>query len=79
VQQALECLRGHWEIESRLYWVRDVSFCEDRLPDAEVTPGLSAIRNLALNLIRSLGCRFVVDAFRALSARDDRGLSLLTG
>jgi hypothetical protein len=79
VQQALECLRGHWEIENRLYWVRDARFSKDRLPDAEVTPGLSAIRNLALNLIRSLGCRFVVDAFRALSARDDRGLSLLTG
>jgi len=79
VQQALECLRGHWEIESRLYWVRDVSFCEDRLPGREVAPGLSAIRNLALNLIRSLGCRFVVDAFRALSARADRGLSLLAG
>ena len=79
MQQALECLRGHWEIENRLYWVRDVSFPEDRLPGREVAPGLSAIRNLALNLIRSLGCRFVVDAFRALSARADRGLSLLNG
>ena len=77
-QQALECLRGHWEIENRLYWVRDVSFCEDRLPGREVAAGLSAIRNLALNLIRALGYRFVVDAFRALSARADRGLSLLT-
>ena len=24
-QHALEGLRGHWEIENRLYWVRDVS------------------------------------------------------
>jgi hypothetical protein len=39
VQQALECLRGHWEIENRLYWVRDVSFPEDRLPGREVAPG----------------------------------------
>ena len=78
VQQALECLRGHWEIENRLYWVRDVSFCEGRLLGREVAPGLSTIRNLALNLIRALGYRFVVDAFRTLSARADRGLSLLT-
>jgi hypothetical protein len=78
VQQALECLRGHWEIENRLYWVRDVSFCEGRLLGREVAPGLSTIRNLALNLIRALGYRFVVDVFRALSARADRGLSLLT-
>jgi len=59
--------------------VRGVSFCRERLPDREVAPGLSAIRPLALNLIRRLGYRFVVDAFWALSARADRGLSLLIG
>jgi hypothetical protein len=79
VQHALECLRGHWEIESRLCCARDVSFCEDRLPGREVAPGLSAIRNLALNPRRALCCRFVVGAFQALSARAERGLSLLTG
>ena len=77
-QEALEGLRGHWEIENRLYWVRDVSFCEDRLPGRKVGPGLSMVRNLALNLIRFLGYRFVVDGFRAISARSDRGLGLLT-
>ncbi len=77
-QQVLEGLRGHWEIENRLNWVRDVSFCEDRLHGRKVGPGLSMIRNAALNLIRALGYRFVVDGFRALSARADRGLSLLT-
>jgi hypothetical protein len=34
---------------------------------------------MALNVIRVLGYRLAVDAFRALSARADRGLSLLTG
>ena len=76
-QQALEGLRGHWEIENRLYWVRDVSFSEDRLPGRSIGPGLSVIRNLALNLLRALGYRFVVDGFRALSGRADRGFSLL--
>lgn len=76
-KKALEGLRGHWEIENRLYWVRDVSFSEDRLSGRKVGPGLSMIRNIALNLIRSLGYRFVVDGFRAISARSDRGLSLL--
>ncbi len=76
-RQALEGLRGHWEIENRLNWVRDVSFCEDRLHGRKVGPGLSIIRNAALNLIRALGYRFVVDGFRALSARADRGLGLL--
>jgi hypothetical protein len=54
-----------------------VSFSEDRLHGRKIGPGLSLIRNLALNLLRTLGYRFVVDGFRALSARPDRGLSLL--
>lgn len=76
-EHALEGLRGHWEIENRLYRVRDVSFSEDRLHGRQIGPGLSLIRNLALNLLRVLGYRFVVDGFRALSARPDRGLNLL--
>ena len=77
MQQALVCLRGHWEIDNRLYCARDVSFPKDWLAGREVVRGLSARGNLALNLIRALG--FVVDAFRALSVRADRCLSLLTG
>jgi hypothetical protein len=85
---ALKALRGHWETRHKLsnnlcrvwlYWVRDVGFSEDRLHGRKVGPGLSMIRNLALNLIRALGYRFVVDGFRALSARADRGLGLLIG
>lgn len=63
--------------ENRLHWVRDVSFCEDRLHGRKVGPGLSVIRNVALNLFGGLGYRFVVDGFRTLAARSDRGLSLL--
>ena len=87
-RMALKALRGHWEARDKLsnnlcrvslYWVRDVSFSEDRLHGRKVGPGLSMIRNLALNLVRALGYRFVVDGFRALSARADRGLGLHIG
>jgi hypothetical protein len=37
------------------------------------------IRSVAISLIRALGYQFVVDGFKALSARADRGLSLLIG
>lgn len=77
--EALDALRGHWEIENRLYWVRDVSFGDDRLQGRKVGPGLSMVRNLALNWMRVLGYRFVVDGFRFLGARAERGLSLLIG
>ena len=49
-----------------------MSFSEDRLHGRKIGPGLSLIRNLALNLLRTLGYRFA-----ALSVRPDRGLSLL--
>jgi hypothetical protein len=78
-KKALRALRRHWEIENRLFWVRDVDFSEDRLHGRRIGPGLSVIRSVAINLIRALGYRFVVDGFRALSARADRGLILLIG
>ena len=78
-QKALEALRKYWEIENRLFWVREMSFLEDRLNGRETGSGLSVIRSIAINLIRALGYRFVVDGFRALNARADWGLSLLIG
>jgi 3-methyladenine DNA glycosylase Mpg len=72
-KKALKALRRHWEIENRLFWVRDVDFSEDRLHGRRIGPGLSVIRSVATKY------RFVVDGFRALSARADRGLSLLIG
>jgi len=78
-QKALKALRRYWEIENWLFWVWDVSFSEDRLNGREIGLGLSVIRSIAINLIRALGYRFVVDGFIALNARADRGLSLLIG
>lgn len=76
-QNVCDGLRGHGESENRPYWVRAVSLSEDRRHGRKTGPGLSLIRNLALNLLRAWGYRFVVDGFRALSAQPDRGLSLL--
>ena len=75
----MDCPRGRREIENRLCCARNASFPKDRLPGREVTLGLSTRGNLPLNLIRALGYRFVVGAFRALSARAGRSLSLLSG
>lgn len=76
-QQALEGVRGQWASENWLYGVRDVSFSEDRLPRKSIVPRPSVTPNLALNLLRALGERFVVDGCRALSGIPDRGFSLL--
>ena len=42
-------LRGHWGIENRLHWVRDVTFDEDRCPirTGAAPQAVAACRNLA--------------------------------
>ena len=46
--------RGHWAIENRLHWVRDVVFDEDRhqLRTRNGPQIMAALRNLAISLIR---------------------------
>ncbi len=48
--------RGHWGIENRLHWVRDVTFDEDR---CQVRKGygpqvLACLRNFVIGLLRPL-------------------------
>jgi len=77
-KEALKGLRGHWEIENRVFWVRDVSGDEDRLHGRAIGLGLSGLRNVVINLLRWLGYRYIPDGWRAMAARPDRGLALLT-
>ena len=76
-QQAAGWLRGHWEIENRVFWVRDVRYGEDRSHARAIGPALSALRNVAINLLRRAGFRYLPDGWRGLAARPDRGLALL--
>ena len=65
-------LRGHWGIENRVFWVRDVSYGEDRGHGRKIGLALAALRDGALNLIRRLGYRYVPDAWRAFSVPSAR-------
>lgn len=52
--QALQAVRGHWQIENGLHYVRDVSMGEDA-SRIRRSPGLMArLRSLTLNLLRPL-------------------------
>ena len=53
-RRLLSLSRGHWGIENRLHWVRDVTFDEDR---SQVRTGaapqvLAGLRNLVISLVR---------------------------
>lgn len=50
-------IRGHWSIENRLHWVKDVMQYED---DSGIKKGngietLSILKNVAINISRELG------------------------
>lgn len=66
--QLLALLRGHWTIENRVHWVRDMSFHEDRLHGRRIAGVLSWLRSMALNLIRRVWpASFIPDAWCRLS------------
>ncbi len=78
-QRLLELNRGHWEIENRVHYVRDVTFDEDR---SRVRTGngaqvMASIRNLVISLLRFLGYRYIPDANRYFVYRIPQALSLL--
>ena len=75
----LDIWRGHWGIENRLHWVRDVVFGEDQ---SQVRTGsapqlLAALRNLVIGMLRLGGVRNISAALRHYSWKPWETLSLL--
>ncbi|NSW56311.1 MAG: ISAs1 family transposase [Armatimonadetes bacterium] len=74
----LELSRGHWGIENRLHWVRDVTFDEDR---CQVRSGaapqvMSALRNFVIGVLRCAGASNIAAALRTYAAHPNRALAL---
>lgn len=66
----LRLWRGHWEIENRLHWVRDVTFDEDRcqVRTAAAPQALAAVRNTAMAVARRAGYANIAEALRHFAA-----------
>jgi predicted transposase YbfD/YdcC len=62
--------RGHWGIENRLHWVRDVDYGEDvsRVRTGNAPQVMATIRNLAISLMRLSGFDSVAEAIRHYAA-----------
>jgi hypothetical protein len=70
----LSLSRGHWTIENRLHWVRDVTFDEDR---PRVRTGASAqvmvtLRNLAISFLPRGSSKVFTPAFNLRTATEWR-------
>ncbi|GAA1403858.1 hypothetical protein GCM10009613_65520 [Pseudonocardia kongjuensis] len=59
-------IRGHWGIENRLHWVRDVTYDEDRstVRTGDAPQVMAAFRNLAITTLRLSGATNIAAALR---------------
>jgi predicted transposase YbfD/YdcC len=72
-------VQGHWGIENRVHWVRDVTFDEDR---SQVRTGhaphvMATLRNTAISLLRLTGWTAVARALRHHARDPNRPLNLI--
>lgn len=69
--ELLGYVRGHWSIENRSHWVRDVTFAEDasHLRTGKLPQTLALFRMVALNCLRRTGARNIARETRRLAAR----------
>jgi predicted transposase YbfD/YdcC len=77
--QLLNIWRGHWGIENRVHWVRDVTFDEDR---CQVRTGagpqvMAAFRNVTINLLRLAGKPNIAAALRRHAAHPAEAVALV--
>ena len=72
-------IQGHWGIENRTHWVRDVTFDEDR---SRIRTGngpqvMATLRNTAISLLRLTGATNIAASLRHHAAAADRPINLL--
>ena len=81
-EQVAAWVQGHWGIENRLHWVRDVVFDEDRhqLRTGNGPQVMATLRNLAISLIRLFHgtATSIASTTRSLSRHPKRAIRLLT-
>jgi predicted transposase YbfD/YdcC len=72
-------LRGHWHIENKLHWVRDVTFAEDhcQVRTGSAPQVMATFRNLAISLHRLAGATNIAAALRHHGRNATRPLQLL--
>jgi predicted transposase YbfD/YdcC len=77
--RVLDLVRGHWSIEHKSHWVRDVTFDEDRsqVRCGSIPQVMAALRNTAIGLLRWAGHTNIAAACRRLAAQPTQALALI--
>src|SRR5262252_8416428 len=78
-ERLLELVRGHWSIENKSHWVRDVTFDADRsqVRSGTIPQVMAALRNTAIGLLRWAGHTNMAAACRRLAAQPVQALALI--
>jgi predicted transposase YbfD/YdcC len=74
-----DIIRGHWSIEDRLHWVRDVVYDEDR-SQVRTRNGprvMASLRNLAISILRLTGTTNIAARLRHNARRPHRPLHVI--
>lgn len=77
--QVAAWVRGHWGIENRLHWVRDVTFDEDRsmIRTGAGPQVMATIRNTVVSVLRLAGVTNIAAGLRHHSRDPHRPIELL--
>ena len=77
--ELLRLWRGHWAIENRLHYVRDVTFREDasQVRSGAAPEVVAALRNVVLGLLRRAGHTNIAAALRQMAWQPGSALRLL--
>jgi predicted transposase YbfD/YdcC len=77
--QLLEFVRGHWHIENKSHWVRDVTFDEDRsqVRCGNIPHVMAALRNTAIGVLRWAGHTNIAAACRQWAAQPAQAWALI--
>jgi predicted transposase YbfD/YdcC len=78
-ERVLALVRGHWQIENKSHWVRDVTFDEDRsqVRCGNIPHVMAALRNTTIGLLRWAGHTNIAAACRRLAAQPTQALALI--
>jgi predicted transposase YbfD/YdcC len=77
--QLATVVRGHWEIENKLHWVRDVTYGEDasHVRTGNAPRNMASLRNLAISALRRAGYTNIAQGLRWAARDAYRPLQLL--
>ena len=78
-EDLLKLRRGHWTIENKLHWIRDVVFQEDasQVRTAGIPHVMAALRNTALTVLRLTEHNRITQALRYFAANPKLAVKLI--